>query len=143
MSMLTTTEATLYFSGTLRIAQWEGFGEEAQATAINEAGMQIGLLPLARPPQRNVDNAIAEQALHLLAEQLNGPSKAMEAARQGIKSRSVLNASESYASRAELQKDPGWINGVYYSPYALMWLWAYLRTSDTVKTGRMVMANGY
>ena len=77
---------------------------------------------MRRPSAEHADNAAYEQALSLLIRHQVGESDADVAIAQGIKSRSVGDASESYTSAAEREKDPGWIGGMYYCPAALSWL---------------------
>lgn len=129
-----------YFADTLRNGAWHSFGADQKAAAIREAGRMIDRLPFPRrPPLVNVDNAAYEQAYCLLAQnRCGGEDEAAKAIAKGVKSRSVADASESYTSAAEREKDPGWIGGVYYCPQALSWLNGYIG-SQRVRTGRYVM----
>lgn len=135
--------ANAYFAKTTRNGAWVGYPVDQRTAAISEAAMMLGLLPYARqPPAINSDHATYEQAYCLLGE--SAASQKVAAARtSGIKSRSISDASESYASAAELEKDPGWINGVFYCPRALSWLNGYYLPGGSIRTGRVVARHGH
>lgn len=137
--------ANAYFAQTTRDATWAAFPANQKPTAISEAAMMIGRLPYARhPPAAHCDHAAYEQAYCLLAETMNQAGQAVAAARAaGIKSRSIADAAESYASAAELGHDPGWIGGVFYCPQALAWLEGYYLPGGPVRKGRLVMRHGH
>lgn len=119
-----------YFSGTLRDDAWKAFEEAQREAAIREAGSMVNRLAFLRnPPAESIDNAAYEQAYCLLEQQSTGASEAAQAIAQGVKSRSIADSSESYTTAAERDKDPGWINGVFYCPKALSWLSGYLGTA--------------
>ena len=114
-----------YFADTLRNKAWLVFAENTRDIAITEAVSMIGrLVFIEEPPELNLDNAAYEQALYML-ENLE-KSERSEAIDQGVRSRSVADASESYVSANERERMPGWINGVFYSPLALSWIRDYL-----------------
>lgn len=136
--------ADAYFGETTRKAEWAAFDDAARTAAVQEAAGMMGCLSfLRRPPQQALDKATYEQALCLLSMQNHAGKEAARARASGIKSRNVLDASESYATAAELESGPGWIGGLYYCPRALMWLRGYVAENGAIKTGRMVMDDGY
>lgn len=135
--MVNLINADAYFAHTLRKKTWLSFDEEQREIALHEAGSMIGRLSFLRtPPTESIDNATYEQAYCLL-DQLNDSSEVANAIARGIKSRAIDDASESYASAAERDKDPGWINGVYYCPRALSFFSEYLGTP--VRHGRLAV----
>lgn len=127
--------ADAYFGKTLRNEHWTAHEVVKREAAIQEAASMLGRLSFSRtPPVESMDGAIYEQAFCLLTSTATDAANAIAT---GIRSRSIADASESYASAAEREKDPGWINGVYYCPLALSWVAAYI--APRIRTGRMAV----
>lgn len=138
------TGAAAYFAGTTRNAAWGAYDKALRQAALQEAVGMVGCLTFARrPPQLSLDQAAYEQALCLLDGRDQAGQQAARAIASGVRSRGVLDASESYASAAEREQGPGWIDGLYYCPHALMWLQAYLAPGGGIRTGRVVVRDGY
>lgn len=136
--MANLADADAYFAKTLRNKTWLEFDAEMREIAISEASSMMDRLSFLRtPPTLNTDCATYEQAYGLLEQQSADSSDVTAAIAQGVKSRSIAGASESYASAAERDKDPGWINGVFYCPKALSWLTDYLGVP--IRHGRMAV----
>lgn len=131
--------AEQYFNETLRQDQWYDFPSLDRERAINEAVKMFGGLAFSRKPPK-LDFAIYEQAYCLLSKRAED-SGISEKIAMGIKSWSLDDASESYATQSEITSGPGWIDGVYFCPKALSWVKDYLQTGS-IKTGRLVRRRG-
>lgn len=130
--------ANAYFEASLRKDMWYEYDSSKRETAVGEATRLLSRLKIRRVPSKILDCAIYEQALCLLIKSEAGSGDAQLAMTRGVKSRSIDGASESYSTMAEMQNNPGWIDGAFYCPDALAWLSGYLYDNNKAKTGRLV-----
>lgn len=132
--------ADAYFAQTMRNEKWQMLDESKRTAAIAEAGNILSHLPYRRyshPPISNMDNAVYEQAYWMLMQSEEDEER-NKAVATGLVSRSVGNASESYLSSKEQKNAPGWYDGIYISPKALLWIQQYLAPTNAPKLGRLV-----